>query len=76
MKKLGENNKDRYSIQGNDKQNSVQHAEHAGAGVKCDECDIEMFLLDPPGMSLLFDFVRPQKAVQCPNCSKIDYMLL
>ena len=67
MKKLSEHNADRYMI------HSTFNDKKQNAGVKCDDCDVEMYL-DNPHQALTS---WPMKqSVVCPKCNKRDYKVM
>ena len=67
MKKLSEHNADRYMI------HSTFNDKKQNAGVKCDDCDVEMYY-DNPYVALAS--WPMQQTVICPKCNKIDYKVM
>lgn len=67
MKKLSEHNSDRYMI------HSTFNDKKQNAGVKCNNCDVEMYY-DNPYVALAS--WPMQQTVICPKCNKIDYKVM
>ena len=67
MKTLSEHNKDQYMI------HSSLNEKRQNAGVKCDDCDVEMYL-DNPYVALAS--WPMQQSVVCLKCNKRDYKVM
>lgn len=67
MKTLDEHNKERHLI------HSIFNDKKQNAGVKCDDCDVEMYY-DNPHVALAS--WPMQQSVVCPKCNKRDYKVM
>ena len=67
MKKLSEHNADRHMI------HSTFNDKKQNAGVKCDDCDVEMYYKD---LNTALLSMPPSQWVFCPNCNKRDLKVM